>query len=108
MREPLSLLGFLIIGTIYLVCFLEDFIRKNYDNRKGLNIKINKNYEKVDEMAYAALEELKKQGKKCEITEMKEGYLTIFTIDEKKYKMMYKMDTTGMYSFLLIQLIPCK
>ena len=59
-------------------------------------------------MAYAALEELRNQGKKCEITEMKDGYLTIFTVDEKKYKMMYKMDTTGKCPFLLIQLKPCK
>ncbi|GCD12136.1 hypothetical protein [Clostridium tagluense] len=67
-RAPVSLTALLIIVTILLVLFLEDFIRKNYDNRKGFNIKIDKNYEKIDEMAYAALEELKKQGKKCEIT----------------------------------------
>ncbi len=52
MKEPLSLAGFLIVVTIILLFFLEDFIRKNYDNRKGFNIKINKNYKKVDEMAY--------------------------------------------------------
>jgi len=108
MRPPLSLLDLLIIGIIFLACFLDDFIRKNYDNRKGFNIKLSQYYEKVDEMAYAALEELKKQGKNCEITEMKEGCFTIFTVDGKRYKMMYKRETTGMYPFLLIQLKPCK
>ena len=108
MRAPLTLPSFLIICVIVLIIFSEDFIRKNYDNRKGINLKLNKTYGKVDEMAFAVLKELKNQGKKCEITEMKEGCLTIFTVDEKKYKMMYKVDTTGKSPFLLIQLKPCK
>jgi len=56
---------------------------------------------------YYTLNNYRKKGI-GEITEIKEGDLTVFTVDEKKYKMMYKIDTTGKYLFLLIQLKPCK
>jgi hypothetical protein len=97
---------FIIIVTMLLL--IEEFLTKRYDKLNVIEIQLDYMYENEDEMAYAVLDKLKKQGNRCKITELKEGHLTIFTVEEKKYKMMYKLDTTCYYPIQTIQLKICK
>lgn len=94
-----------VISTAFL---LTKYIEKKYDNIHGINLQLNESYNDINKMAYAVLGELEKQGKKCEILELKEGHLTIIKVDEKRYKMMYKNDTTNGYEVQTIQLKLCK
>lgn len=98
-----------VLTVVILIAFsVTKYIEKRYDNIHGINMQLNERYEDINKMAYAVLEELEKQGKKCELLELKEGRLTIIKVDEKRYKMMYKNDTTDGHEVQTIQLKLCK
>lgn len=65
-----------------------------YDYFHGITLQLDEMYTNINEMADAVLEELKKQGRKCEIIETGNGYPK-FLIDGKKYKLIDKMACVG-------------
>lgn len=101
----------LCIILVVLSCIastLNIFIENKYDNPNGMDIQLGKVYENTTEMANALLEKLKSEGKKCVMLESKHGRLTLFTVEDKQYIMMYKMDTMSDIPTQLIQLKVCK
>ena len=81
----IGIIALLIMVSIMLA--YAGFITLGYDNFRGITIQLDKVYKNTAEMASATFEELKKQGKECEIIEMGEGYPK-FIVDGKKYVMV--------------------
>lgn len=62
--------------------------------KNQLSFQLDKICMNINDMAFAALEELHKQGKKAEIINMTSN-LPVFTIEDKKYKMSYSSGSFG-------------
>lgn len=106
--DGISLLTIILVILSFMIDPLNIFIEKKYDNPNGMDIQLGEIYENTTEMANALLEKLKSEGKKCQMLESTHGRLTLFTVEDKQYIMMYKMDTISDIPTQLIQLKVCK
>ena len=72
-------------SILIIVAFYYSFlISVGGDNFKGINLQLDDFYTNNKEMALAAFEELKKQGKSCEIIKLSNGFSEIM-VEGKKY-----------------------
>lgn len=77
------------------------------DNFKGINIQLNDVYKDNDEMTLAVVEELKKQGKKCEITKLSKSFSEVI-VDDKKYYVSARTTNIGHAPVQTVILKPVK
>jgi flavorubredoxin len=98
-----------IISIIVMVVILgyTGLVTTGYDNFKGINLQLDEMYTSSNEMAYAVFEELKKQGKECEIIESGKEYPRLL-INSKKYIMTSKMTSMTGFPAQTVQLKICK
>lgn len=75
-----------------------------YNNFGGITLQLDDYYTDVNEMASAALSELKNQGRQCEIIEARAGEYPKFLVDGSKYVMIYRMASVARVPVQVIHL----
>ena len=74
-------LGIVIMGAFYYSLV----VSTGEDNFKGINLQLDGFYTNNKKMTLAAYEELKKQGKNCEITKLSNSFSEIIVESEKYF-----------------------
>lgn len=69
-----TFIGITSIAVMLVVVCYANLVTTGYDNFRGITLQLDEMYTNTNEMACVVFEELKKQGRECEITEMGKGY----------------------------------
>lgn len=83
------------------------FITMGHDNFRGITLQLDDMYTNKNEMARAVFQELKKQGRDCEILENGPGYPKLL-VDGRKYLMTYRMGSIYGIPMQVVHLKICK
>lgn len=94
-----------ILLSLVLSCLL--LITVHHITTGGITLELDEMYSSINEMACAAYEELKKQGRQCEIIEIGKGYPK-FLIDGRKYFMMPRMTSVYGVPMQVVQFKMCR
>lgn len=84
----------LILIILGILGFYRFFIRTGINDSKGINLHLDNMYKNNIDTARAALEELKTQGKKCEIYRFDRNFPE-FLVDGKRYFMSSRVVAMG-------------
>lgn len=104
----MSILIIIIIMLVFgAVMFYTNMVTFGYDNFKGITLELDEMYNNDTEIAYAAVEELRKRGKECEIVELGKGYPKLL-VNGNKYSLTYKMASMRGFPVQVVQLKLCK
>jgi len=76
----------LLLIVLIILAFYAFLVSTGTDNFKGINLHLDNMYKNNIDMAKAVLEELKKQGKKCEISRFDRNFPE-FIVEGKRYFM---------------------
>ena len=97
----MSIFTIIIIILMFVAVAFSGLVSIGYN--RGINIVLDKFYTNTTEMAYATVEELKKEGKQCEILEIGNGYPKLL-VNGKKYILVNNMASAAGFPTQVIQL----
>lgn len=99
----------LIFLILMIIGYLYTFnVMSGNDNYDGINIQLNDWYKENDKATIAAIEELKKQGKNCEIIKLSKSFSEVIVEDKKYYVTLRGANLLGYGILQTIQLRPLK
>lgn len=104
----LETIGWIIFGILILIAgWYTIQVVTGTDNLEGINLQLNDWYKENDKATLAVIEELKKQGKECEIVKSSKSFSEVI-VEGKKYYVSIRVTNMGHVPMQTIQLKPLK